>query len=761
MTKILSITLFFTSIVLCSLRAQTKDLGLPKSALIKSNLALPSVERMPKFDLEAVLKADSINERNKVGAWRFGYEHNVDLGLDNAGEWTTLVNGDRIWRLYLSSKDALSINLIFDEFYMPAGASVHLYDPQFRDIVGAYTDWNNNPSEILGTALLRGDKVVVEYYEPKAVEGEGKLNIGIVVHAYRDILNQNVLKTLNSSGDCNMDVKCPLGIGWEDPINSVALVIAVGSVCTGALVNNTTNNGIPYFLTAHHCLGNPANWVCRFNWDSPTPICAAVGNSVDPGPPYNDINGGALRASNAGSDFALIELNNLPPSSWDVYYAGWDRTGAISTQTTGVHHPRGDIKKICRDDNSAIAVRYGGVDCWRVADWDQGVTEAGSSGSPLFDRNQRIIGQLYAGGAACTGTTDNGQADFYGRFETSWNGNSAAERLKDWLDPSGTNATILNGYNPNVPAVVNDAGLIKVTGFRSTVCNESVFTPEVTLRNYGVAVLTAVDIYYTLDGSPYTVYNWTGNLASGTLTTVALPPLTTTGGTHNFFAYTQNPNGVLDSNSINDNVSTTFDVVLGTIPLDVTIDGDFHASELTWEVADANGNVVFSGGPYSNGRPTTYVTNICATNGCYTFTIYDSEGDGIQSFGMVGNYTLTDSAANVLVEMTATDGNFGSSASHNFCIETTSVEATATTFSQFAIYPNPTSDLLNLDLSLNSVHWVQVKLYNATGQLLQDQQLEGNDEYATTLDLSNYSAGMYYVNVIAGDQMQGKTIIKK
>ena len=52
--------------------------------------------------------------------------------------------------------------------------------------------------------------------------------------------------------------------------------------------------------------------------------------------------------------------------------------------------------------------------------WEDGVTEPGSSGSPSFDQNHRIIGQLYGGAAACSGSVNNGAYDYYGRMDVSW-----------------------------------------------------------------------------------------------------------------------------------------------------------------------------------------------------------------------------------------------------------------------------------------------------------------------------------------------------
>ena len=76
-----------------------------------------------------------------------------------------------------------------------------------------------------------------------------------------------------------------------------------------------------------------------------------------------------------------------------------------------------------------------------IDDWEDGVTEPGSSGSPLFDNNHRIIGQLYGGAAACNGSVNNGLYDYYGRLDVSW-GNGASQ----YLDPSGGNTTTWDGY---------------------------------------------------------------------------------------------------------------------------------------------------------------------------------------------------------------------------------------------------------------------------------------------------------------------------
>jgi hypothetical protein len=59
----------------------------------------------------------------------------VDYGFED-GQWTDLENGDRIWRMLISSPGALSLNFIFDDFYMPQGASMYIYNHDQSDLIG-------------------------------------------------------------------------------------------------------------------------------------------------------------------------------------------------------------------------------------------------------------------------------------------------------------------------------------------------------------------------------------------------------------------------------------------------------------------------------------------------------------------------------------------------------------------------------------------------------------------------------------------------
>ncbi len=611
------------------LQAQTTNQGNPKSWTEKNVPQQIDYKIMPSFDLAAERQTDAINDANYTGPWRFGYKHLVQYNLQNSGTWHTLADGSRIWRLGLYSKDALTMNLLLENVQLPDGANLYLYNPRSRELRGAYTAANNNTDRILGTTLLTGEELVLEYYEPRNVQGQGSLTVAAVVHGYRSMRDfpGKRVKGLNDSGDCNHDVNCPLGVGWQDAINSVALIVVGGNgACSGALINNTSNDGTPYFLSANHCgTTNLNNWVFRFNWDSPVASCAQTSLSQSPNSPFNEINGATLRANSSGSDFSLMELNSIPTG--DVYYAGWDRSTTPAIQTTGIHHPNGDVKKICRDDDPPVVANYFGASVWEVTDWDLGVTEGGSSGSPLFNQNQLIIGQLYGGGAACAGVSDNGFEDNYGRLDVSWNGATSSRRLRDWLDPIGTNKIQMVGYNPNGNTLALDAGLLQLQGIKDTYCNEDSIRPIVTLRNYGSVDITSVQILYSLNGAPSSAYNWTGVLTSQNTTLVALPAVALGTGAQTFTVTSRFPNNGVDSNSTNNTTVKQFNVVTNGSLVEYSLALDCYGSEISWSLEDsATGNVLYSGGPYNDNFSTvdTLRTEFCLPEGCYRFIIEDS-----------------------------------------------------------------------------------------------------------------------------------------
>jgi hypothetical protein len=308
---------------------------------------------------------------------------------------------------------------------------------------------------------VSGETVLLEYYEPANTPRNATLEIGSIIHGYRmgkvHALFENS-RGLNDSGDCNYDVNCTIGSDFDalkDVVKKAVALLNLGNgyLCSAALVNNTEGDKRPFLLTANHCLeySDPSLWSVRFNWMSPSPVCGSDEPSANLETNFT-MSGAELRANNSLSDFALVELYNAIPSSWDVAFAGWDVTDTDPEFEVGIHHPNGDIMKVCRDDSGAEKINANGTEVWLIGGasagtgngWEIGTTESGSSGSPLFNEAGKIIGQLYAGNSFCDGLQNNGDYDIYGRLGVSYNaGSQPQKRLKEWLDPNGTGQTTL------------------------------------------------------------------------------------------------------------------------------------------------------------------------------------------------------------------------------------------------------------------------------------------------------------------------------
>ena len=485
--KQLSLAFVLCSVELLQAQIETKQepISFQRKEMQKSAREIDLLE-MAAVDVKGLLKEDKKQEQVRTLPYRFGKEIGVDVSLQNAGTWQTLTNGDRVWRLKIRSRGALSINLIYTSFFMPEGATFHIYNEAKTDVIGAFTSENNKPGKGFATGLVKGETCILEYFEPFTHRNEGIINISQVIHGYRDAFkqtgSQKQTKLYGDSNDCHNNVNCAVGDDWQDEKRSVVLIVIGGSGCNGVLINNTNEDKKPYFLTANHCYGDSFSadsWVFYFNYESPT----CVNENV---PKNESISGASLRARAADTDFCLLELSSMPPASYDVYYAGWSRVTTRITQTVGIHHPRLDIKKISFDHHAPNFVKNSLTILWSVS-WDDGNAEPGSSGSPLFDQNHRVIGQLWGGFSECSGSVEMGGLDYYGALSESWSRSSSSDsRLKDWLDPAGTNLMTINGIDGVVlPSITISYGLSSYStteGGKVTVDVELSVVPERDIR---------------------------------------------------------------------------------------------------------------------------------------------------------------------------------------------------------------------------------------------------------------------------------------
>lgn len=537
-------------------KAQLSEGGTPPGFKFTNQRSIP-VKVMPRFNVDSMLMEDEENAPYKDRPYRFGYNHMVNYGLSNSGTWSTLPDGSRLWQLGIRSTGAYTLNFGFSHFHLPEGAKLFIYTPDHEQIIGAITAKQNTPDYFLGSDLVNDDEAIIEYYEPANVKGEGNFILFRITHGYADLGSH--MKSFGAAAVCINNVNCPQYANFFDQKRSVVCVVKNGNeACSGALVNNTSNSGTPYVLTANHCGTPDGTWLFRFNWEAPG--CTNPASN----PPSQSISGGTSVASSGVSDFDLVLMNSAPPLYYKVFYAGWSRSATPATSVTCIHHPGGDIKKCSQAANpvgpSVQDLGHGPAQVWQIGEWTDGVTQGGSSGSPLFDQNKRIIGQLYGGPSFC-GANNSSLTDYYGRFNISWDSNSTASaRLKDWLDSANTGAMFNDGWDPNHILYTLDAGLSKLIEPTSVTCNTSL-SPIVQLKSQTNGPLNSATINYQIDNGTVNTYAWTGFLDTFQTTDVVLPAINVGVGTHYFIAWVSNPNNGTDQNVYDDTVQAAFTTI--------------------------------------------------------------------------------------------------------------------------------------------------------------------------------------------------------
>lgn len=413
-------------------------------------------------NMEAIQAEDE--ERGKNGLfYRIGVHVPVNINFFNQGLWYNDENGNLVGSIQIKVPGAQALSLIFDEFTLPTGAEVRLYHPETNQLIGPYNNDNNIEDETMNTGMVHGEELILEVVVPEESAGELKLHIKQVGYFYRntDPFAGMETRDFGDSESCEVNVACSEGASSTNQSAGVCRILVTDGSgsgwCSGSLINNTANDCTPYVLTAQHCgAGATAaqfrSWVFYFKYESST--C-----SNPPTQPTSFNVTGSVKVASSGttstvskSDYLLLIIKARPAAGANAYYNGWNRNTTVSGGGKGIHHPAGDIKKISTYSSTPTQSTWSGSGVtnghWRVT-WvstanGHGVTEGGSSGSPLFNSSGLIIGDLSGGSSFCTSPSS---PDLYGKFSYSWNSCGATPQLQlaPWLDRSSTGATTLTG----------------------------------------------------------------------------------------------------------------------------------------------------------------------------------------------------------------------------------------------------------------------------------------------------------------------------
>jgi hypothetical protein len=432
---------------------------------------------IPSLSSEQSIANPGITEPSKLKHLYFANNYIIKADPQSTGKWIDDQGGNKIWLLGIHSDESYSIGLILTKFQLKGEARLFVFNETRSCVVGAFTRLNNNTSDILPVTHIPGKCIYIQLEIPGKQTDYGELIVGEVALAYLPLFAEDPDR-FNLADTCNIDINCKEGADWQDLKRSVCRIVINGNkFCTGTLINTANSSREPYVLTAAHCIGSQGEAnksIFYFNYESPTcdgadgiqthQISGATLIAV------GDTMGDAGKTINVGHDsldFSLVKLSIIPPDSFRVYYAGWNRTLLPANETVTIHHPLGDVKKISFDFDSPQTgyhvvkyyPEYVLYSHWRILKWDLATTEFGSSGCPLFDQDKRLVGLLTGGEATCVSSTN----DYFTKFDYSWNYyDEPAKNLHFWLDPLNSGAYSINGLDYDTYVDPSETEILKV-----------------------------------------------------------------------------------------------------------------------------------------------------------------------------------------------------------------------------------------------------------------------------------------------------------
>jgi|GEM_PF-538393 len=752
-----------------------------------------SNKKLNKLEVETLASPnidDLLNQAEKNGTfYAIGKQIPVNYHLFNSGEWQTLPDGSRIWRLKIQADDnAKALNPYFDEFYLPQGCRLFVYNEDKTAVLGAFTHHNNHASGVFAIGHLPDDNMILEYHEAADIGDEARLSISHIGYTFRGVKSLKDPDDFGDSGDCEININCsPEGDDWQDEKNaSVRILVVAGGFsgwCSGSMVNNVRQDCMPYMLTAMHCgldffgggFASEAElnqWVFYYNYESPTCENPAsegtlASQSVTGASLVSDSGDGG---GDSGSDFALLQLNSAPPEDYNAYYLGWSNEDVTSNAGTTIHHPQGDIMKISAYSTPLISTSWlvgtGLNSHWEVV-WSPtasgfGVTEGGSSGCPIFNNDGELIGTLTGGSAFCFNPTS---PDQYGKFAYHWtsNGTEPERQLAPWLDPDGTGATTLTGtYAPceDDPPPPDD-------------CNGQPAPEVVVQAQTGGCSANSGSLTATASGgaAPYT-YTWSnGETSSGI---GGLPT-----GTYSITVTDANGCETIANQTLS-SAGSGPELSLSTLPQTMIVTSCHGSEDAFIEVIITNGEEPFtyqwSNGATSEGLsdvgPGIYTLVVTDANGCaavITAEVFEpdeleliptslpsSGDDGVAAVNVAGgtppydyqwsNGDSTQIANGLPVgnySVTVTDDS-GCMISGNVTVDMFTNTLNLDNLAQFYLSPNPSNGQFIVDTRFDAYQEFDIFVFNSLGQAV-TQIHTGGEMLTVPIDIRGQNKGTYFV----------------
>ena len=319
------------------------------------------------------------------------------------------------------------------------------------------------------------------------------------------------------------------------------------------------------------------------------------------------------------------------------------------------------------------------------------------------------------------------------------------------IEPTYTNVP---GSTVSAQSIVNEMN----------VCVGEQVTPVIKVKNTGNTV-TAISFSASINGGTPQTFDWTGSIPFYGTQEITLPAMSFTPlATNSVVVTVTSVNG--GAGAIGSIASSTKTIYVGSISgtnnVVVKVTTDQWGSETTWQIKNASGTVVASGGPYTDADSVgTFVqpdVNANLPNGCYDLFVNDSYGDGFDSGygnGKIEVIAFSTAVADVL--------NFPTGTVVIDAFQTNAVAGLEDVENAIAmnVYPNPASDVVNVEFTGNNGNY-SVSLLDLQGRVIYttvSNNVVGNQ--TITVPVSAVASGSYIVKVSGNGVSKVQNVVIK
>ena len=353
----------------------------------------------------------------------------------------------------------------------------------------------------------------------------------------------------------------------------------------------------------------------------------------------------------------------------------------------------------------------------------------------------------------------------------------------DWTTTTLASVEELHNNCP-LPSTVNNAAVFDILETGLIDCGALEFEPQIIIQNTGLMQLTAATIELSINNNIEETISWDGNLATYETEIVSFPIIALNETSHLTFEI-KTSNGSVDEDPSDNILEKEFiaSPTVATESLTVEILTDKIPQETYWAIFNSNDEIVAEGGNIAMGftnasdpdapveipsdgneymdRETVYTHDfVLPTNDCYTFSLSDWFGDGINSFAM-GHFKIFNENDEEIVF-----GNGGAFHRLDIPFEYTGGVLSSITENnlsnlQAKIHGNPVTENLMLQLDVKDKETISLTILDGVGkEILRLPNEEYSGHQIKNIKTEYLNSGVYYLKLTSSDIIEVIKFIK-